>query len=232
MKAIFAICVAAIPFLLYFLCNKSLLNYFSKVYKKTLVNPITVFQQIVGFLFYSPIVIGMINDDLFVNPFVFAGIPVLFTIILLFSNVKFKNPIRIVALTIAQIVFGFMFICRLFVWIFAMTWSILMSVLYGRGPTVEYNPFAKTVISNSGEVSQVKNRFFFTPDSYSDGVLTNLNKYTADMDASRIAYERGQLENELEEIEQKKQHAMIYGYDISNYEDRESKIKSELRELK
>lgn len=232
MKAIFAICVAAIPFLLYFLCNKSLLNYFSKVYKKTLVNPITVFQQIVGFLFYSPIIIGMINDDLFVNPFIFAGIPVLFTIILLFSNVKFKNPIRIVALTIAQIVFGFMFICRLFVWIFAMTWSILMSVLYGRGPTVEYNPFAKTVTSNSGEVYQVKNRFFFTPDSYSDGVLTNLNKYTADMDASRIAYERGQLENELEEIEQKKQHAMIYGYDISNYEDRESKIKSELRELK
>ena len=220
MKAIFAICVAAIPFLLYFLCNKSLLNYFSKVYKKTLVNPITVFQQIVGFLFYSPIIIGMINDDLFVNPFIFAGIPVLFTIILLFSNVKFKNPIRIVALTIAQIVFGFMFICRLFVWIFAMTWSILMSVLYGRGPTVEYNPFAKTVTSNSGEVYQVKNRFFFTPDSYSDGVLTNLNKYTADMDASRIAYERGQLENELEEIEQKKQHAMIYGYDISNYEDK------------
>ena len=125
-----------------------------------------------------------------------------------------------------------MFICRLFVWIFAMTWSILMSVLYGRGPTVEYNPFAKTVTSNSGEVYQVKNRFFFTPDSYSDGVLTNLNKYTADMDASRIAYERGQLENELEEIEQKKQHAMIYGYDISNYEDRESKIKSELHELK
>lgn len=232
MKAIFAICVAAIPFILYFLCNKSLLNYFSKVYKKTNLNPITVFQQIIGLMFYTPIVIGMINDDLFMNPFIFAGIPVLFTIILLFSNAKFKNPIRIIGLTLAQIIFGFMFICRFFVWIFAMVWSILMSVLYGRGPTVTYNPFAKTMIGGNGDVVQVKNQFFFTPDSYSDGVLTNLNKYTDDMDASRIAYERSKIEAELEENEQKKQHALIYGYDISNYEDRESKLKSELRNLK
>ena len=59
------------------------------------------------------------------------------------------------------------------------------------------------MIGGNGDVVQVKNQFFFTPDSYSDGVLTNLNKYTADMDASRVAYERSKIEAELEENEQK-----------------------------
>jgi hypothetical protein len=232
MQTIFAIGMAALPFIIYFLFNKSLVKYFNKVCHETGENPITAFQQIVGLLFFSPIIIGFFDDDLFLNPLICICVPAMFTIILLYSNFKFKNPIRVIALTVAQIVFGFMFICRLFVWIFAMTWSILMSILYGNGPSVTYNPFVKTSVDANGNVVQYKSKFFFVPDYYSEGVLTNLNKYTDEMNASRIAYERNRLERELEEVENKKQYALIYGYDISGYEDRISKIKSDIDNLK
>ena len=81
-----------------------------------------------------------------------------------------------------------------------MAWSILMMILYGNGPAVTYNPFSRTKIDENGNIIQYKNRFFFVPDSYSDGVLVHMNKYTDDMNASRIESERRRLEQEIDEL--------------------------------
>lgn len=232
MQGLYAICLAALPFIIYFLFNKALIRYFNNVFHKTNKNPITAFQQIIGLMFYSPIVIGLFDDELFLNPLICIGIPLVFTIVLLISNIKFVNPIRIVLLTFAQILFGFMFVCRFFVWIFMMTWSILMMILYGNGPAVTYNPFSRTKIDENGNVIQYKNRFFFVPDSYSDGVLVHMNKYTDDMNASRIESERRRLEQEIDEIESKKQYAMIYGFDTAGYDEKITKLNGEIENLR
>ena len=59
-----------------------------------------------------------------------------------------------------------------------------------------------------------------------------MNKYTDDMNASRIESERRRLEQEIDEIESKKQYAMIYGFDTAGYDEKITKLNGEIENLR
>ena len=63
MEPIIAILLFALPFLLYFMFKKIFIKYFTWVYNKTDVNPISVPRQLLGFVFYLPVFIEeRVND--------------------------------------------------------------------------------------------------------------------------------------------------------------------------
>ena len=230
MDIMLTLCAFAAPFIVYFLLKNFIIKYFEKVFAKTGVNPITPFHQIVGFIAYLPLIVCLFNADVFENILLMIGFPMIVALVLGFSNVKIKNPITILFTTILQIVFGGLFLVRLTIWFVMILFSVLESILHGVGPTITYNPIIVMKMNEDGCVSQKKGKFSFTPD-VCEGSLNNIDKYTAGINHSRHLAEKNRIEQELEDVRQQKQDAMIYGEDCSEYTHRESQLESELENI-
>lgn len=227
MDIMLTLCAFAAPFIVYFLIKKVIVRYFENVYRKTGFNPVDTFHQIMGFIAYLPLFVCLFNPDVFENPIIMIGFPIVVTTILLFSNIKLKNPITIIVATLLQVVFGGLFVVRLVIWILMMLYSIIESIFHGFGPTITYNPFIIINMSESGCISERKNKMSFTPDP-GEGLLNDLHKYTKDVDRSRNLAEKDRIEKELNEVRAQKQDAMIYGYDYAPFAMRETVLQAEL----
>lgn len=229
MNPIIALLSLAVPFVLYFVFKKLFIKYFIWVYNKTDVNPITVPRQLLGFAFFLPILIGCFNEDLFFNPIVTIGIPAFATLCLLLTNLTMKHPGMILGSTLIQILFGILFVARLFVWICLVVWSFVSAAMWGKGDPVHYNPFYLTKLEKDGTVKE-KN---YNPDAqpienYGNGVMEDLDRYTDPIDRSRNIAMQSQLEHELAEIRQRKHEDNIYGLDTPELDKREKQIKRDL----
>lgn len=230
MDIMLTLCAFATPFIVYFLTKKFIIKYFERVFAKTGVNPITPFHQIVGFIVYLPLIVCLFNSDIFENALLMIGFPMIVALVLGCSNLKMKNPITILLTTILQIVFGGLFIVRLTIWFVMILFSVMESIFHGVGPTVTYNPIIIMKINDDGCVSQNKGKFSFTPE-VCEGSLNNINKYTDGINYSRHIAERNIIEKELKDVRQKKQDAMIYGEDCSEYVHKEEQLESELNKI-
>ena len=131
MEKIFGLLVLIVPFIIYFILNKSILKYFTKIYQETNKNPISLFHQIVGIFIYFPVIVYCIDPVLGVNPLVYGLIPLTVVSFLVVSNLHLKNPIRIVLVTISQIIFSMMFVARFLVWIYLLAFSIVTNIMVG-----------------------------------------------------------------------------------------------------
>lgn len=232
MQAVIGIIVLVLPIVVYLLTYKASVNYFSKLYYKYNKNPISVISQILGFLFYSPILIGCFNSDLILNPIVYAGIPVIVTGLLIVFNLKWINPFRIVWLTVLQIVFGGMFIVRLFVWFYLVCSSFMGNAVYGERNEVTYSPFSMILIDKDKDMCKVTMPFYYKPDYNPNSAVDIANRIQYDMNVVRQNSERLRLEREIADLEQKKQDAMIYGMDTAGYETKQRQLENELDAIK
>ena len=68
MDPIVALLVLIVPFILYFVFKKLFIRYFTWVYNKTDVNPITVPRQLIGFAFLLLFFWGVLMRICFLNP--------------------------------------------------------------------------------------------------------------------------------------------------------------------
>lgn len=231
MDGIYVIGICAAIAAVYLASKYIIEKYYKKIYNSTRYNPASIFLQIVGFLFvFTPFLIGCINQEYVVVQLIIP-IRLLLLAILLINNLKVKNPLSLVIVTFAQIVYGALFVVRLFIWIFFMAWSMIQTALYGNGPSIEYSPFVIAGIE-SEKLYFKKTKFNYTPTPYCGGTLTNVTKYSEDIDKSRTNAEISQIESELKDIEDRKNMAMIYGYDVTEYEQMEKKLKDELDDLR
>lgn len=231
MDGIYVIGICAAIAAVYLASKYIIEKYYKKIYNSTRYNPASIFLQIVGFLFvFTPFLIGCINQEYVVVRLIIP-IRLLLLAILLINNLKVKNPLSLVLVTFAQIIYGALFVVRLFIWIFFMAWSMIQTALYGNGPSIEYSPFVIAGIE-SEKLYFKKTKFNYTPTPYCGGTLTNVTKYSEDIDKSRTNAEISQIESELKDIEDRKNMAMIYGYDVTEYEQMEKKLKDELDDLR
>ena len=231
MDTIYVIGACAALAAVYFGSKIIIEKYYKKIYNSTRYNPASIFLQIIGFLFvFAPVLIGCVNQA-YVIPQVTIPVQLLLLGVLLIKNLKVKNPVSMIFVTIAQIIYGALFVVRLFIWLFFMAWSIIQTALYGNGPSVEYSPFVIAGIE-SEKLYFKKTKFNYTPTPYCGGTLTNVNKYTEDIDKSRTNAEISQIESELKDVEDQKNMAMIYGYDVTDYEAKEKQLKDELDDLR
>ena len=231
MDGIYVIGICAAIAAVYLASKYIIEKYYKKIYNSTRYNPASIFLQIVGFLFvFTPFLIGCINQEYVVVQLI-VPIRLLLLAILLINNLKVKNPLSLVLVTFAQIVYGALFVVRLFIWVFFMAWSMIQTALYGNGPSIEYSPFVIAGIE-SEKLYFKKTKFNYTPTPYCGGTLTNVTKYSEDIDKSRTNAEISQIESELKDIEDQKNMAMIYGYDVTEYEQMEKKLKDELDDLR
>lgn len=229
MEPIIAILLFALPFLLYFMFKKIFIKYFTWVYNKTDVNPISVPRQLLGFSFYLPIFIGCFDEDLFFNPLVSIGIPALVFVVLLIINLPMKSIGAIILSTVVQVLFGVLFIARLFVWLCLVIGSLVGSVMYGSGSRITYNPFYLTKLEKNGSTRENS----YNPDAQGidnsgNGIMNNLNRFTDPIERSRNETARNQLEKELSEIQERKREDELYGLDTPELDKREAQIKRDL----
>ena len=233
MDPIVAILYLVAPFIIYFILNKLVLGYFSRTYQKYGKNPITIVQQFAGALCFAPLVVALFDLDMAQDPIVFFGIPLAMFVFLALSNAYLKNPIRIIIMSIVQVVFGAMFVARMCLWIFLLGFSIIQNILFGECIEIKYNPFSVAVVDENGNIATYKGNISFKPDYNPDPVMVNMNKYTDSMNISRIAAEKRQLEKDLEDLRIRKQDAMIYGYeDIAGYETQEAELEQRISHYK
>ena len=219
----------ALSVIAYFGLSKISKSYFEWVYQKYHVNAITIPNQIVGLLFFSPIFIGL-YDDFGLNPLVLLGIPAFILLVLCLMNAKLKNPVVIVVTSICQVFYACTFIVRLFVWLCLCIGSFVKSIFTGTGYTVTYNPIINNEFKNS-KLVQSKKEFSFTPEPCS-GIFDHAGIYSYEINRSRIIAERNRLENEIRDVQNRKYEAMAYGFDIAEYEMQEKALQDELDSLK
>lgn len=229
MEPIIAILLFALPFLLYFMFKKIFIKYFTWVYNKTDVNPISVPRQLLGFAFYLPVFIGCFDEDLFFNPLVSIGIPAIVFVALLIANTPMRKVGVAILSTVVQVLFGLLFIARLFVWIFLVIGSFVNAVMYGSGSRITYNPFYLTKLEKNGSTRENS----YNPDAQEinntgNGIMNNLDRFTDPIERSRNETVRSQLEKELDEIQERKHEDELYGLDTPELDKREAQIKRDL----
>lgn len=229
MEPIIAILLFALPFLLYFMFKKIFIKYFTWVYNETDVNPISIPRQLLGFAFYLPILIGCFDEDLFFNPLVSIGIPAIVFIALLIVNLPMRKLGIVILSTVVQVLFGILFIARLFVWLCLIIGSFVGSVMYGSGSRITYNPFYLTKLEKNGSIKENN----YNPDAqgidnYGNGIMNNLDRFTDPIERSRDESVRSQLEKELNEIQERKREDELYGLDTPELDKREDQIKKDL----
>lgn len=213
----------------YFLLSKISRKYFEWLYRQHGINAIDVTSQLIGLAFFSPLFIGLWNEEIGFNPIVLLGVPFVIFAIMCGKNAKIKNPLLIVITSLMQIVYACTFIARVFVWLCLCIASWVKTIFTGIGFEVTYNPIINNKFEND-KLVQTKKAFSFTPEP-GPGIMDNIGIYTYDLDRSRIMAEKNRLENELADVQNRKYEAMSYGFDISDYEMREKSIKNEMASL-
>lgn len=232
MHPIVAILIAALPFLVYFLLKKSLIKYFASVYRNTGVNPISVGRQILAFSFVFVPILGCINDDFSLLWPVYFGVPVIVWISLLVSNKSMKHVGTIFVCSFVQILFGALFTVRLVVWLMLVTWSFVNSVMWGKGEKITYNPFYITQITPDGDVYENnRNPNGIQFEGADNGIMNQMNNYTAPIDHSRYLAKKSQLQQELNDVRVQQEAASLYGFDTDMLNEQETQILRELGDL-
>lgn len=216
-------------FVVYFLLSKLSSRYFEWLYQKHAFNAIDIQGQFMGMAFFTPLFIGLWNEDIGFNPIVLIGIPCMIFVVMCVRNAKIKNPILIATTSLIQIFYACTFILRVFVWLCLCIASFVKAIYTGTGFEVKYNPIINNKFENN-KLVQTKKEFSFTPEP-GPGIMDNIGIYTYDLDSSRIMAERNRLENELADVQNRKYEAMSYGFDIADYEMREKSIKNEIASL-
>ena len=215
--------------IVYFLLSKASHKYFEWLYRKHGINAIDTQCQLIGLAFFTPLFIGLWNEEIGFNPVVLFGIPCMIFAIMCVRNIKIKNPVLVITTSVMQIFYACTFIARVFVWLCLCIASCVKTIYTGVGFEVKYNPIINNKFEND-KLIQTKKPFSFTPEP-GPGIMDNIGIYTYDLDRSRIMAEKNRLENELADVQNRKYEAMSYGFDIADYEMRETSIKNELSSL-
>ena len=164
MEFMIAILALASPFLIYLICKSLILRHFQKIYNQTGKNPITLVQQILPTFIYLPILIVCCEPTLLYNVTIMLGIPCVALALVFISNLHWIRPGRIIGMTVCHLLYGTMTVLRVLWWVVICMFSILESVMYGNGFTVEYNPFIFLNVNGEGKVTEFKKQtFFFAP---------------------------------------------------------------------
>jgi hypothetical protein len=213
----------------YWVLSKIAKVWFEHVYQKYNINAISISNQIVGLMFFSPLIMCELNPEFVNQPFVLISISVIVFSVMCIMNFKLKNPAVIGVTTLCQIFYACTFVVRLLIWFMLCMGSLMQSIFYGYGYTVTYNPIILNSFKNN-KLVQSKKPFSYTPEP-SVGILNNLSVYTYDINRSRVLAEKNRLENELVEVQNSKYEAMAYGFDIECFEMREKAIQKEIDSL-
>lgn len=229
MDPIVALLVLIVPFILYFVFKKLFIKYFTWVYNKTNVNPITVPRQLIGFAFFAPVLLGCFNEDLFFEPIVSIGIPVVAFVMLVLVNLRMRSLPIIILSTVCQVLFGALFVARLFVWVALVIWSWVSAIMWGNGERITYNPFYVTKLQKNGTVTENSyNPDAVAPHISNGGIMNNMKDFTDPIEHSRNMTVKHQLEVELEDVQTKIRESNAFGVPDPDLIQREQQLQDEL----
>ena len=187
------IIVIVASLLVYFVFKFSVKKYLSKIYLRTGIKTLTLSQQIIPFGIFVPLFAYIHDVTLITNPIISIIIPTITVCALVFTNLKFKNPVTVTMLTVVQLLYGIMFFARMVLWIFLLIGSFVSCVMWGRWESVTYNPFIIVDWDEYGMKTR-KDKVEFIKERYvGNGVMETAKETSRNM---KKLHER-QLDNQI-----------------------------------
>jgi hypothetical protein len=177
-----------------------MMKFFRKTYTETSINPLDWKRQLVSALIFTPILLNSFTE--LVSTLVLVIIGVVCVGILVLLNLEYRDKATIAKVTVAQTVFGLIFLVRVFLLIIIVIENAVYSVT-GFGFHIKANPL-RIVLAKNGDLVEEK----IETDTEMPEPPKNLGDYDIMAESERAAQVDAEIREKHEREEKERQELL------------------------